>query len=198
MLESIPLLPAIIAFLQSSKYLLLFVGCFTEGSVVMMTGGLLWHTGVMEFWPAYGALLLGDVLSDTMWYIIGYFGARRFAERWGRYVNVTPAIIERSEDKFNRYHTSILVISKLTMGFGFAIATLVTAGMLKVPFVRYFTINFLGGLVWIYGLMLIGYYFGDAIFLLPKELRIVVAIAGIVAFFYALKFISAYLAKTKW
>ncbi|MCR4280858.1 MAG: DedA family protein [Candidatus Kaiserbacteria bacterium] len=187
-----------VSFLESSKYFLLFAGCFTEGSVVMMTGGLLWHSGVMEFWPAYGALLLGDVLSDTMWYVIGYSGARRFAERWGRYVNVTPAIIEKAESKFNRHHTSILIISKLTMGFGFAIATLITAGMLKVPFARYFTINFLGGLIWIYGLMLIGYYFGDIVFLVPKELQIAVAVAGIIAFFYFLKFISAHLAKKEW
>ena len=84
------------------------------------------------------------------------------------------------------------------MGFGFAIATLITAGMLKVPFVRYFTINFLGGLIWIYGLMLIGYYFGNIVLLVPRELQIVVAVSGIIAFFYILKIISARLAKTEW
>ena len=191
-------LPQLVSFLETSKYFLLFVGCLTEGSVVMLTGGLLWHSGVMELWDSHGALLLGDVLSDSMWYIIGYYGARRFTERWGRYVNVTPAIIEKAESKFNRYHTSILIISKLTMGFGFAIATLITAGMLKVPFVRYFTINFLGGLIWIYGLMLIGYYFGNIVLLVPRELQIVVAVSGIIAFFYILKIISARLAKTEW
>jgi ribonuclease BN (tRNA processing enzyme) len=116
---------------------LIFTGAYIEGSVVMMATGSLLHGGIVSFWPAYGALLLGDILSDTMWYCIGRWGGRPFLDRWGRLFNATPEVISKVERRFHEYHTSILIVSKLTMGFGFAVATLMTAGLMVESISRY-------------------------------------------------------------
>ena len=191
-------IPTLIAFLESSKYVLIFIGSYVEGSAVMMTTGLLWHIGTVEFWPAYLALLLGDVLSDTMWYLIGYYAARPFFTRWGHWFGMTPEVIEKVEGRFNHYHTKILIISKLTMGFGLAVPVLTVAGMLRVPFMRYITINVLGGIVWILFLMGIGYYFGNLLAYIPKDFQIAIAIAVPVIFFVILRAISQKLATVDW
>lgn len=47
------------------------------------------------------------------------------------------------------------------MGFGFALVTLVTAGIVKISFKRYITINFFGQFFWTGFLILIGYIFGN-------------------------------------
>ena len=191
-------LSVVVAFLESSKYTLIFLGSFLEGSAVMMTTGLLWHIGTVTFWPAYGALLAGDFLADIMWYLVGRFGARSFFVRWGHFINVTPEIIEKVEKRFHHHHTKILIISKLTMGFGLAVPILTVAGMLRVPFIRYLTINVLGGIVWVLFLMGIGYYFGDVLQYIPKDFQIAMAIAVPFLFFFALRALSKKLATVDW
>lgn len=191
-------LSSLLAFLEQSKYVLIFIGSFVEGSAVMMTGGLLWHIGTVAFWPAYVALLLGDILADIMWYFVGRHAARSFFHRWGHFINVTPTIIEKVERRFHHYHTKILIISKLTMGFGLAVPILVVAGMMRVPFSSYLTINLVGGIVWILFLMGVGYYFGNVLAYIPHDFQIALAIAAPFVFILALRSVTRKLEKVDW
>lgn len=198
MLDLVHMIDQFLALLESSKYVLLFLGSYFEGSVAMLTGGLLLRLGQVEFWPVYGVLFLGDVLSDIMWYCIGYFGARRFLLKYGRFMNITPPILVQVEQKFQTHHLRILVISKLTMGFGFATAILATAGMLRVSFIRYVTINIVCGFVWVSFLVWIGYYFGNILAGIPKDVQIAGTVAMIGLFFVLIRVVSTYLAKREW
>ena len=192
------MLSSLFAFLEGSKYVLIFIGSYIEGSAVMMTTGFLWHLGTVAFWPAYGALLLGDILADLMWYAVGYHAARPFFARYGHWFGTAPDVIEKVEQRFHHYHTKILIISKLTMGFGLAVPILTVAGMLRVPFIRYITINLIGGMIWVFLLMSIGYYFGNVLDYAPKDFRVVIAILVPLLFFLALTLISRKLAKVDW
>jgi membrane protein DedA with SNARE-associated domain len=192
------ILGSIIGFFQATKYPLIFIGCFIEGTVVMMATGLLWHEGVVQFWPAYAALVLADFLSDLMWYFVGYFGARKGIDRWGHRFGLTPANMAKVERRFHKYHTQILYISKLSMGFGLAVATLTTAGMLRVPLPRYIFINLSGGLVWVLAMMCVGYYFGNILAYIPEQFQIAFTIAALVGAFFGLKYLSQRLATADW
>lgn len=192
------ILPHLLVLAEASKYTLLFVGSYIEGTAVMLMGGILWHLGEVTFWGAYLALLAGDVLADLMWYGIGYFGARNFMERWGHLVNLTPETILRAEKRFHEHHVWILVISKLTMGFGLAVATLTTAGMMRVPLWRYALVNVLGGIVWVFGVMLIGYYFGNVLAFLPRNLQYALAVVILIGAFFGLRALNARFARAKW
>src|SRR3989344_5420246 len=191
-------LPAIITLLEQSKYPLIFIGSFIEGSAVMMTTGLLWHIGTVTFWPAYIALLLGDIIADCCWYALGYFGARSLVARWGRFIELTPELVAKIEDRFRRYDVRILIISKLTMGLGFATAALTVAGMMRVSFWRFFTINLLGGIVWVLFLMIVGYYAGNVLNYIPKNLQIAAAIAVPFVLFFGLRSLTRALKKIDW
>lgn len=189
---------AVIAWLDASKYFLLFAGSYLEGTGIILTGGYLWHEGLVAFWPAYVALMMGDFLSDLMWYFIGYFAARRFILRWGHVLNFTPVVMEKVERRFRKHHSWILVVSKLTMGFGLAVATLMTAGMMRISLVRYITINLLCGIVWVMAVMIAGYYFGDFLALFPTKYQIGLTLAGIAAFILGVRYINARLAESEW
>ena len=192
-------IPSLIALLESSKYVLIATGTFVEGSTVMMATGLLWGLGTVSFWPAYGALVLGDILSDIMWYFVGYHGARPFFARWGHWFGVTPPIIDKIERRFGVYHTKVLIMSKLSMGFGmFAIPILATAGMLRVPFTRFVAINLLGSFVWVFSVMLVGYWFGNVLDLIPQQFQLALAIASPLLFFIILKRGAKMLEKVDW
>jgi len=192
------ILIAFVAFLESSKYVLIALGSFFEGSAVMMATGLLWHTGVVSFWFAYAMLLAGDILSDMMWYFIGFFGGRPFFGKWGHLMGVTPEIFEKVERRFHRYHMRILIFSKLTMGLGLATVILSVAGMLRISFVRYFLINLIGGFIWVFSLMSIGYFFGNVLIYVPREFKIAIAIAIPILFLFAMRSLTKKLATLDW
>jgi len=183
-------IPSFIAFLESSKYVLIFVGSYMEGPGVMVTTGVLWNLGIVDFLPALAALFLGDILSDIMWYTIGYHAGRPFIARYGHWFGVVPATIAKVERLFGTYQTRILSVSKLTMGFGMAIPLLVVAGMLRISFRRYVTINSLGGLVILPATMLVGYYFGNVFVVIPPDLKIVSAVGMALFFLLALRIIN--------
>ncbi len=102
------------------------------------------------------------------------------------------------ERRFHHYHTKILVISKLTMGFGLAVPILMVAGMLHVPYTRFLTINILCGIIWILALMGIGYYFGNLLVYIPKDFQIAMAIAVPIGFFFLLREITQRLKTLNW
>ncbi|MCX6787649.1 MAG: DedA family protein [Candidatus Kaiserbacteria bacterium] len=191
----LPLFSSIIVALAASKYILLFIGTFTEGPLVMMGSGFLLHLGQVEFWPAYLAMVAGDFVADLAWYWIGYFAARSAIERFGHWVGVTPRSIEHMELLFKKYDTKILTISKLTMGFGTGTATLLAAGMLRIPFARYATVNLLAGFAWTLFLMTLGYFFGNLYALIPWSYRVAVMFMTLVLFFFGLRAFSRYVAR---
>lgn len=191
-------LPHLVVFLEQSKYVLLFAGSFLEGPAVMMGGGILWRLGEVDFLPMYGALVAGDFIADMMWYTVGYVAGRAVVQRWGHLINLTPEIFERIQKRFHYHQNSILIVSKLTSGFGFAIATLVTAGTMRVKLWRYAAIQFFGGLAWVGVIVMVGYYFGDVLSNIPKELQILLGIGVVLVFFFVLKYVSRTLAKSDW
>lgn len=191
-------LAGLIALLEATKYPLFFAGSFLEGTGVMLTGGVFLHLGLVAFWPVYLALIAGDIISDIMWYYVGYFGARRFLMRWGHLIGATPDIVAKIERRFHKYHLHILVTSKLTMGFGLATPILTTAGMLRVPFSRYFAINAGLSFVWVGLVMVVGYFFGNVLSLVPKDLQLFAVPVMIVLFFVLIKVVTKRLAEVDW
>ena len=63
------------------------------------------------------------------------------------------------------------------MGFGFAVATLFTAGLVKVDFKKYALFNFLGGFIWTGFLLAAGYFFGNLYAYLNTGFKVVFIIA---------------------
>ena len=142
-----PALASLISVLEASarfKYLLVFLITIVEGPAIMVFSGFLAKVGFLYWLPAYLALMAGDLAGDVAWYLAGRRWGMKFVDRFGRYFSLDRYSVEKVNEKFHNYKNSILLISKLTMGFGFAIVTLFGAGMAKIPFKRFLLINFLG------------------------------------------------------
>lgn len=193
--SQLPLVSSLIAAIAASKYILLFVGTFFEGPLVMMGAGFLLHLGQIAFLPAYAAIVAGDFAADLVWYWVGHFGARRVIGRFGHLVGATPPVIENVELLFKKYDLKILTISKLTMGFGTGTATLITAGMLRIPFLRYAAVNLLAGFAWTLLLMTLGYFFGNLYALIPFTYKLVAMFVTLGLFFFGLRAFSRYIGR---
>ncbi len=149
-------------------YLLIIVVAFFQGPLLAVTFGILLSFGYLHVLPIYAALMVGDLIGDTIWYHVGRAYGEAFLARWGRYVGVTTASVARMRRLFHRYRNYVLFISKITNGFGFAILTLVTAGMVKIPFGRYLFVNLLGQFIWTGVMLAAGYYFSNAFILVDN------------------------------
>lgn len=157
----LPQTSLIISWLLTYRYAIVYPLAIAEGPVLMMVSGFLIHLGFFSFWPIYLITSAGDLTGDIVWYKIGEHGARTVIEKYGRFVSLTQENVDRAEEFFKNHQAKILFISKITMGFGFALATLVAAGALKINFKKYMTINILGQFIWTGFLMGIGYFLGN-------------------------------------
>ena len=166
-----PFASPIISWLLAFRYPIAYPLAIVEGPVVMMLCGLLVRVGFFSFWPIYFILMAGDLTGDVLWYLVGRHGARSFVDNYGHFFSITEENVEKTEQFFQDNQTKILFISKITMGFGFALATLIAAGAAKVPFKKYFAINFLGQFIWTGILMGVGYFLGNLYVLVDKSLR---------------------------
>jgi len=139
----------------------LIVGFF-EGPVLALLCGILLRAGYFHLIPLYAVLMAGDIFGDILWYFIGRRLGMPFARRYGKHFGITEAHVTAIERVYHRYKHPILIVSKLTTGFGFATVVLFVAGMVKIPFRIYITINILGQFMWTGMLLLAGYSFGHA------------------------------------
>lgn len=166
-----PVSSPIISWLLAYRYPIAYPLALFEGPIVMMVSGFLVRTGFFAFWPIYVVLIAGDLTGDVLWYFVGRYGGRPFLLKYGYFLNVTPENVERAESFFHAHQGKILFISKLTTGFGFAIATLIAAGAARVPFKKYFFINFGGEFIWCGLLMAVGYFLGHLYTYVDKGLQ---------------------------
>jgi len=174
-------------------YGVIVITSFFEGPILALLCGLLLRMGFLAIIPVYISLMLGDLLGDTVWYWIGYRFGPVFVKRFGRYFHVNEDNVKTVERIFRKHSSAILIVSKLTMGLGFALVTLITAGMARIPFHRYIMLNVIGQFVWTALLLSSGFFLGqlyvtfDNIF--ARISIIAFAVIVIVAIFRYAKFV---------
>jgi membrane protein DedA with SNARE-associated domain len=177
---------AFVAWLMAYRYTIIIPLTMVAGPLMMPLCGFLVGLGELQFLPAYALLVTGDFIGDITWYLVGKYGALKVIHRWGKYISLEMEHVERFKTLFNKHDTQILFISKITMGFGFALAVLVAAGIAHVPFRKYALLNLLGGFLWTGLLMGIGYFFGNIYLSVSENLRLLTIAALFIIFMLAL------------
>lgn len=175
------------------RYPIIFVATVIEGPIIMMLSGVMLRLSVVSFLPILVTLIAGDLIGDVFWYSLGYHFAHPIAEKYGHFVGLTSEVLEKTKSMFKNHPTKILFISKITMGFGFALAVLVAAGMSKMSFKKYLMVNFLGQFIWTGLLLVIGYFFGNLYVEINNDLKIATTVASVVILFFVFRGINSYL-----
>jgi membrane protein DedA with SNARE-associated domain len=184
-----------LVWIQPYKYIVLFFGAIVEGPMLMMASGFLYHLGQFDFLPMYIALMGGDFVADIGWYCLGRFGGQAFIFKYSYLFHITRETLEKVESRFKKYHQKILIISKLTMGFGFSHAVLTVAGIFRVPFKNYAMLNLFGGFIWTLFLLTIGYFFGNVYAIIPAYAKVTFVSIGLIIIISALWSLNNYLKK---
>jgi membrane-associated protein len=183
----------IIGLLTQYRYAIIVPIAIVEGPIISLIAGFVVRFGPLDFIPTYFALMAGDLIGDVLWYWIGRRWGEVFVTRFGRYVSITKDNIDVTKKMFERHHSKILIASKLTTGFGLAPAILFTAGMSRVSFARYMSINIFGQFVWTAILVAVGYFFGNFYAQINNNFQRIEVIALVVVLFLCLWGFGKYL-----
>ncbi len=97
-----------------------------------------------SFWLVVLAGTLGATVGALIAYAIGAWGGRPIFERWGRYIGIGPADLDRAETFFARYGEAASFFGRMVP----VVRSLVSfaAGVARMPLGRFTLFTFLGSL----------------------------------------------------
>ena len=146
-------------------YFGMFLGMILEAVIIIIpselilaTGGILASKGVFSLFWVFIIGLLGSVFCAVILYIMGYFGGRKFVEKYGKYFFMKDSDIEKSERTFNKYGGLACFI-----GRNFPIVrTLISipAGIYKYNFINFLLYTTFGSIPWTFIFTYVGYRLG--------------------------------------
>lgn len=137
-----------------SELVLPFAGFLVgEGRSVEPLTGQPWNLALVTI-----AGTIGATVGALIAYAIGYFGGRPIIERWGRYVGISPADLDRTETFFARHGNKAAFFGRLLP----VIRSLVSfaAGIARMPLGRFVVFTALGSLPWTFLLVFAGTQLG--------------------------------------
>jgi membrane protein DedA with SNARE-associated domain len=142
-------------------YFLLALLVAFEGPIATLLGAAAASAGLMRPGLVFLAASAGNLTADTLWYTLGYIGKIEWLLRFGRRLGIQRASLERLQQGMHEHAAKILFIAKLTVSF--MIPSLIAAGLMKIPWRRWFPAVFGGEMIWTGSLVLIGYFATEAI-----------------------------------
>ena len=126
---------------------------------ILPFAGYLVSKGVFSIHTAaiYGAI--GCVIGSVPSYYLGYFGGRKFIEKYGKYFLISKHDLEIADKWVDKYGDWSFFICRMLP----VVRTFISlpAGILRARKRIFFTLTFLGSLVWSYVLVYVGVKFGE-------------------------------------
>ncbi len=176
-------------------YALLFLIVFVETGVVVMpflpgdsllfVVGTLCGAGLMSLPLAMGLLILAAVLGDQTNYLIGrHVGPRVWGWEHSRFFN--KRAFEQAHAFYERWGGITIILARF-MPFIRTFAPFV-AGVAEMNRAKFSSYNVIGALIWVIGLTLAGYLFGNLPWVqqhLSKIIWALILVPGLIAIFGA-------------
>ncbi len=145
--------------------------------MITVLSGFLLRLNVFSLLPLFITIITADMIGDLGWYGIGYKWGESFVNRFGKFFGITLDSVEVVKKKFHQHKNKVLFLSKITMGFGFALATIITAGLTKIPLKNFLILNTLGQLIWTSFLLSLGYFLGTFYLAIDKGFQTISLVA---------------------
>lgn len=138
------------------NYILMAVLIMFQGRASAVIGGIAAATGYLNLGVIILVAMLARMLVDLFWYRVGATG---ILDRVGRHAAPYRTYSERINEGIQRRPTRLVLLSK-TVG-GLSVPLTVAVGNARVPLRRWLPASFLGELLWIVPLLLVGFFATD-------------------------------------
>lgn len=172
--------------------LLFAAGTFCAGVV-----GASGETASLNLWWVLGLLTVAAILGDTLNYYLGKnIGLKILGWKIGEKQLVNPKYIEQTQDFYRKNGPKTIIIARFVP----IVRTFApfVAGIGSMNYSTFLKYNIIGGIIWVFGLTLTGYFFGNMPIVRENFETVVLAIIGISVLPMVWEFISArFLKKDK-
>jgi membrane protein DedA with SNARE-associated domain/membrane-associated phospholipid phosphatase len=146
-------LVGVLAFLETGA----FIGLVAPGETVVIAGGVIAGQGEIELIPLIGLVWTCAILGDTTSFFLGRRLGRRFLERHGPRVKITPERLTSVEGYFDRHGGKTILIGRF-IGLVRALAPFI-AGTSGLAFRRFIPYSIVGTGLWATTFCVLGYIF---------------------------------------
>jgi membrane protein DedA with SNARE-associated domain len=147
----------------ASELVMLYAGAVAGGAFTGVSIHVFGHPIQSHLW-AYVVVAvtgtLGNVVGAAGGWWIGVRGGRGIVHRYGRYIHVSEAKLDRAERRFERYDDWAVPVGFATPLVRSFVA--IPAGIIRIPFERFIVLAFLGCAVFCFGLAAAGWALGTA------------------------------------
>ena len=126
-----------------------------QGPIAVMLGAAAATTGVMTPVGIFIAVTIGNTIADLLWYMIGKLGRIDWIFRL-KWLRVNPSIITRVKASLHEHAPKIVFMAKLSSVF--VLPVMLAAGLMRLPWKRWFPTLFSVEIVKNIVLILAGYY----------------------------------------
>lgn len=151
----------------------LLIGFFLPGDSLLVTAGLLASKGLFDVYLLGLVLSVASILGNSVGYYVGKVtGPRLFTREDSLLFNKRH--LHRAHEFYQRHGGKTIVLAR----FMPIIRTFVpvVAGMAQMEYRRYTLYNVIGGLLWIWAMLFIGYFLGRYIPGVDRHIELVIVI----------------------
>jgi membrane protein DedA with SNARE-associated domain len=134
-------------------------GVPVPGETVLIAAAFFAGLGQLNIFLVALVAFVGAVVGDNIGFAIGYYGGHPLAERFGKYIFLTPERINKAERFFSRHGGKVVVVARLIEGLRQANG--IIAGLSEMKWTRFITYNAIGAGLWV-GLWSTAGYFGGS------------------------------------
>jgi membrane protein DedA with SNARE-associated domain len=127
--------------------------------LILPFAGFLVGRGEIGFLAVLVASTAGSLFGALVLYALGRWGGRSLILRYGRFLRVKEADLDRAEGWFDRYDEWVVLFGRMVPGVRSVVS--IPAGMLGTPFVRFVLLTTAGSAVWNALLLGAGWYLSD-------------------------------------
>jgi len=152
------------------------------GETMLIAASLYAGAGHLNVWVVGLVAFAAAVLGDNVGYLIGRKGGRRVIERFGKYVLVTPARLDRAEEFFVRHGGVVVCFARYVEGLRQLNG--VIAGTVEMPWKKFLLFNALGAALWVTTWTSLGYLAGNHVETIAHYFTLFVVIAAVVVATY--------------
>jgi membrane protein DedA with SNARE-associated domain len=136
-------------------------GVPVPGEIMLIAAAVFAGAGQMNIAVVFVVAALAAVIGDNIGFIVGHFGGRPLAVRFGRYVFLTPERLEKAENYFNAHGGKVVTIARFIDGLRQINGLL--AGIAGMHWLKFLGYNALGAVLWVGTWCALGYLAGENI-----------------------------------
>jgi membrane protein DedA with SNARE-associated domain len=122
-------------------------GVPVPGEIMLIAAAMFAGAGHLDIAAVVLVAVVGAVIGDNIGYAVGRLGGRPLAERWGRYVFLTPARLDRAEAFFDDHGGKVVAVARFIEGLRQVNGLL--AGIAGMHWLKFLGFNALGAVLWV-------------------------------------------------